>query len=135
MGDQRMPDEHLQAMIPDGLTLRAIPEQDDPAFPVLSARTHSPSAKPGPAEKNPEALSQPAALRKQATRGRVVGLKGAVITYQDGIIVKYRKKCIVCGFEADGCHTMLIRKGVTTAVFYCPKCRLTRGVQIQGPPN
>ncbi len=59
-------------------------------------------------------------------------MKGAVITFQDGIHVKYRKKCTVCGYEDHFLNTVPIRNGVTTVSFYCRKCRKPRRVEIQG---
>jgi hypothetical protein len=82
--------------------------------------------------KVPPAATPPVPVPKPVRKGRAVAVKGAVITYQDGVHVKYRKKCAVCGFEDHLWNSMPILGGMTTSTFFCPKCRKVREVQIQG---
>jgi hypothetical protein len=63
---------------------------------------------------------------------RAVAVQGAVLVSQDGYSVHYRKKCSQCGFEDTCRSTMLISTGITRSHFFCPKCRKSREVQIQG---
>jgi hypothetical protein len=63
---------------------------------------------------------------------RALAVKGAILLGQDGVSVNYRKKCTKCGFE-DACRsTLRIAQGVTRINFYCPKCKRSHDVQIQG---
>lgn len=61
-----------------------------------------------------------------------VGVQGAVLVSQDGHSVHYRKICSKCGCEDNCRSTMLISTGITRSHFFCPKCRKSREVQIQG---
>jgi hypothetical protein len=63
---------------------------------------------------------------------RAVAVQGAVLVSQDGYSVHYRKKCSQCGFEDNCRSSMLISTGITRSHFFCPKCRKSREVQIQG---
>lgn len=82
-----------------------------------------------------EALPREKGLRPPPAPARkrlAVAHKGAVIMSQDGVTVQYRKKCSQCGCE-DRCRSsMPIGNGTTRAQFYCPKCRKSREVLIQG---
>jgi transposase-like protein len=62
-------------------------------------------------------------------------VRGAVIVGQDGVNVKYKKKCLTCGHADSSWHTAPIRNGVIKAVFFCPKCRKSRDVEIKGSLN
>ena len=73
-----------------------------------------------------------AAGGKPRLKGRAIAVKGAVIISQNGESVQYRKKCERCG-HAEACRTsMLIRRGCHTAIYFCPKCKKTSQVMIQG---
>lgn len=63
---------------------------------------------------------------------RAVGGKGVVIVGQDGINVKFRKKCTECAHEDTCWHTLRIQAGTTRVSFFCPKCRKKRDGEIQG---
>jgi hypothetical protein len=76
--------------------------------------------------------SPPGRQPERAVKRLAVGLKGAVILGQDGYAVHYRKKCCQCGFEDTCRSTMRIGQGLTRVHFFCPKCRKSRDVQIQG---
>jgi hypothetical protein len=83
-------------------------------------------------EKAPAARSQPSPPQTTVKKGRAVGAQGAVIVGQDGIYVRFRKKCTVCGHEDHSSNTMPIRHGTMRTNFFCSKCRKNRVVTIQG---
>ncbi len=66
----------------------------------------------------------------QARQKRVVGIKGAILTGQDGVKVMFRKKCEKCGHEDAARSTTIIRPGTSRISFFCPKCRRARSVEI-----
>ena len=74
----------------------------------------------GPARRGPQ----------KARPMRVVAIKGAILTGQDGVRVQYRKKCETCGHEDGGRNTANIRPGTSRVPFFCPKCRRSRAVEI-----
>jgi GYF domain 2 len=78
-----------------------------------------------PKEKNPR---PPSPVR----RGTAVSGAGVIIVGQDGITVKYRKKCTTCGHEDTSWSTMKIMSGSTRVSFFCPKCRKNRAGEIRG---
>jgi hypothetical protein len=80
----------------------------------------------------PTPTSEAAPAGKPRGKGRAMAVKGAVIISQNGESVQYRKKCERCG-HAEACRTsMLIRRGCHTAIYFCPKCKKTSQVMIQG---
>jgi hypothetical protein len=92
-----------------------------------------PAAEEAPAKSATEAPSRPRPVpirRARATAGR-----GAEIVGQDGITVKFRKRCIVCHHQDTCWHTMPIVNGVTRVSFFCPKCRKSRTAEIHGSLN
>jgi hypothetical protein len=92
------------------------PPDTDPA--VLFGPAPTPTPEPTPAGK--------------ARSGRAIAVKGAVIISQNGESVQYRKKCERCG-HVEACRTsMLIRRGCHTAIYFCPKCKKSGQVLIQG---
>ena len=72
------------------------------------------------------------APQQQVRKRRVLGVKGGVIMSQDGVVLRYRKKCLRCGYADTSITTMPIRKGSTRVNFFCRKCRKMRQVEIQG---
>ncbi len=74
----------------------------------------------------------PAAQQEEKKKGRVISIKGGIISNQDGRMVRYRKKCLKCGLDDRSISTMQIRSGVTRLNFFCPKCRKNQQVEIQG---
>ncbi len=84
---------------------------------------------PAPAPRAEPAQSRtPEAPRKR----RALATKGAVLLSQDGTYVQYRKKCVECGHE-DNCRTnALITPGSMRNTYFCPKCRKSRVVELQG---
>jgi GYF domain 2 len=69
--------------------------------------------------------------QQQARKRRVLGVKGGVIQSQDGLVLRYRKKCLRCGYADTSLATMAIRSGVTRGNFFCPKCRKSQQVEVQ----
>jgi outer membrane biosynthesis protein TonB len=106
------------------------PDGPVPAKPIPPEPAAAAECKVEP--KAPPAVNRPVPAPKPVRKGRAVVVKGAVITYQDGSSVKYRKKCSVCGFEDHLWNSMPILGGTTTSTFFCPKCRKVRPVEIQG---
>lgn len=121
--------------VPDDLTLKAIPGLDDSPTPISPATSRS---EDGHAAES-KSTSRPGAATdrsngepKPPKQKRAVALKGAVIANQDGDNVQYRKKCLRCGFENPSRTSRPIRTGIHRERFFCPKCRKTGEVEIQG---
>lgn len=72
------------------------------------------------------------AYETPARKGTARAGKGATIVGQDGVNVKFKKKCTTCGFEAPSWQTSPIRNGVIRAVFFCIKCKKSREVEVHG---
>lgn len=89
---------------------------------------HAPAAQPSEA---PPAHTS-AWHQGPARTGRASAGKGAVIVGQDGVNVKVRKKCTVCGYLDSSWVTMPIRAGTTKLIYFCVKCRKTRDVEVVG---
>lgn len=138
-----------QPVIPDGVSLRAIPDLCEETAAVTPSLSDSlcPEAKaersPGTspdltstADEKPQIppiANKPAdSQKKRVGKGRATALKGAVIISQDGEYLKYRKKCTECGHEDSCTRAIPITNGVTRDTFFCSKCRKKREVVIQG---
>jgi hypothetical protein len=80
----------------------------------------------------PKPANQPSAEKIPPKKLRALAIRGAKITGQDGITLQFRKTCTTCGHEDPSRTSMTIRTGKTRIVFYCPKCRKPRDVEIQG---
>jgi hypothetical protein len=65
-----------------------------------------------------------------STKRRVLGVKGAVLVGQNGVVVCYRNKCRRCGRADIYVTTMRIRPGTTCVNYFCPKCRKTQQVEV-----
>jgi hypothetical protein len=63
---------------------------------------------------------------------RVVNIVGGDIASQDGVSLRYRKKCLKCGYAEPGITTMPIRSGTTRVNFFCRKCRKSYQIEIFG---
>lgn len=113
-----------QDSIPDGLLLRALPEEEAPAPPV------------SPPPINPSTLEKPVEKKLQAPRpsrkGRARVISGAIITSQDGETARFIKKCIKCDYQASSSTVMPIRQGTSRVSFFCPKCKKLRDAIIEG---
>jgi GYF domain 2 len=84
-----------------------------------------------------EAVDAPAAAAPRpqplpTRRARATAGRGAEIVGQDGTTVKFRKRCIVCGYQDTCWHTMPIVNGLTRVSFFCPKCRKSRAAEVHG---
>lgn len=143
-------EEPLQEIIPDGLMLKPIPEQNDSAFLLSPASIHAPGSEKikerdpetstvltGATDQRPQSpghtdphrpITQPPPKRK----ARVTEVRGAIITSQDGEVVQYRKKCSRCAREDSSRSSMRIQNGVRRDSFFCPKCRKVSEVLIHG---
>lgn len=136
-----------QEIIPDDLELKAIP--DDRVFALraakalLGSRPTNATKEPGleaspartcgePEEHRTPVLDQPGAKAATVRKRRAMAISGAVIVSQDGERVRFKKKCVRCGFE-DSCKSVLrIMSGINNQVFFCPKCRKQVAVSIRG---
>lgn len=67
-----------------------------------------------------------------ARKKRATALAGVVIVSQDGTRVRFKKKCITCGFEDNCLNSMRITTGVVRQQFFCPKCRKRADVTLRG---
>jgi Tfp pilus assembly protein FimV len=99
----------------------------DPA-PEEEATRLEPAAPEIPLTHSSRTASQQFHPRKK----RVVSIKGAILMGQDGVEVKYRKKCRVCGHEDNCRSTAKIPQGTLRGTFYCPTCRRVQTVEIVG---
>ena len=109
---------------PAAVLAKETPEAAVP-LPGTPTRTAGGQAPAQPAAEAARRGGQPLARQK-----RVVAIKGAVLTGQDGVKVQFRKKCEKCGHE-EGCRsTAIIRLGSSRVPFFCPKCRRPRAVEI-----
>lgn len=61
---------------------------------------------------------------------RVTAIRGGILCNQDGVTVRFRKKCIKCGHEDQARCSAPIRTGSMRIPFYCPKCRKSRSVEM-----
>jgi hypothetical protein len=127
--------------------LDVAPGEDITWMPAVSAAPAKPATSPRPegragepstalgesAEKEPVPGGHGAGpQRPEAPKRQVLGLTGGVVVSQDGQVLRYRKKCLKCGYVDTGVATALIRHGTTRADFRCPKCRKTQPVEIRG---
>jgi hypothetical protein len=109
---------------------RPIAPTPEPTSDQSSSETQAPQAEDAQlqAESRPGRRPQPEQLKK----GTATAGKGVIIVGQDGTRVNYKKKCTVCGHEDPGLHSMLIRQGWVRSMYYCPKCRKPRSVEMLG---
>jgi hypothetical protein len=78
----------------------------------------------------PEAERRP--QQQEARKRRVLGVKGGDLLSQDGTMVRYRKRCGKCGHQDTSVTTMQIQPGLVRVHFFCPKCRKSQQVEVQG---
>jgi len=79
----------------------------------------------------PATPDQVSPQKPKVKKGQAVAVKGAIIVAQDGTNAKYKKKCTTCSHEDTSWHTLRITNAVTRLVFFCPKCRKKRDVEIK----
>jgi hypothetical protein len=114
------------------------PVVPEPVPPEEAAVTEAelPAPPLAPAEPPPVAPDASASNWQQpARKGRATAGRGAVLVGQDGVTVKFRKKCTTCGHVDSSWQTMPIRNGTMRSSFYCPKCRKSRDVEVNGSLN
>jgi hypothetical protein len=120
------------------------PRGSPPALTALGARLANPAdleLAPGEAapwapaasqdETQPAKANPPPAPSKPRER-RVLSVKGGILASQNGQAVKFRKRCLRCGYADTSMTTMPIRPGVTRVNFYCPKCKKSQQTEVQG---
>jgi hypothetical protein len=61
---------------------------------------------------------------------RVVSIRGGILCSQDGVSVRFKKKCEKCGYEDAARSVAPIRTGSMRISFYCRKCRKSRTVEM-----
>jgi ribosomal protein S27AE len=83
-----------------------------------------------PPEEEPPAAEKPRPPQPEAKPLRVLGVKGGVISSQDGKLVKFRKTCLRCSHADSSITTMQIRRGVTRVNYFCPKCRKGQQTEV-----
>jgi hypothetical protein len=93
-------------------------EQTDPQ------RSASPAPAPPRAERRPP--------QQEVRKRRVLGVKGGDLLSQDGTVVRFRKRCMKCGKEDNSVTTMQIPPGFVRVTFFCPKCKKSQQVEVQG---
>jgi hypothetical protein len=103
---------------------------------------HRPSAAAAPVEAAsapvivPPAPAIPAAVapapRPKEREKRVVEIRGGILCSQDGVSVRFKKKCTHCGQEEPARSTAQIRNGSMRVPFYCRKCKKPRTVEMRG---
>ncbi len=67
-----------------------------------------------------------------AKKRKAVAVKGAIIVGQDGVKVRFRKKCATCNYEEASWSVLQITDGMMRGNFFCPKCRKKGSVEIRG---
>ena len=105
-----------------------------PIPPVVEETQPVPAAEPQTVQPIPVPPATPArSLHPEpARKRRATAQKGAVLISQDGATVYYRKKCVQCGHEDTSRSCMPIIPGLNRSHFFCPRCRKSREVVIQG---
>jgi hypothetical protein len=138
--DRRVPAAKVGNLFFDRPTAAPPAAEEPPAEAPAELPTEAPS-EPAPEaaaaepENTPEEVSAPSRQRPPQParrKRRVVSIKGAVVLGQDGVEVKYRKKCPVCGREDNHRSTAKIPLGILRNTFYCPTCRRVQMVEIVG---
>jgi len=132
-----VPDE--QVFSPVSTPFEEGPEdQEAPVFGPLDVPEDSvlvplepekPKEEPAPEEK-PAERAAPRRHEQETRKKRVTTVKGGVLVSQDGVRMKYRKKCIRCGHDDTSVTSSVIQLGCTRANFFCPKCRKNQQTEI-----
>jgi GYF domain 2 len=122
--------------------VQSIPEEEENKVEEIKLEQTTTSGSPEP-EPLPDNVGLQPLWEAQATaekqkapqhvkKGRAVAGKGAIICGQDGVTVKYMKKCIVCSHQSTTFTTVKIVNGAMNSTFFCPKCRRLRNVELSG---
>ena len=85
----------------------------------------------GPAGSVP-GQSEPRRQQPEVRKRRVLCVKGGVNVSDDGQTVRFRKKCPKCGYEDTSMFSMPIPFGSMRVNFFCPKCKRSHPVEVQG---
>jgi hypothetical protein len=109
-----------KSMIPDGLEL--IPIDDCISAPIVSAPPTD-----GTGSEHSDVPEQ-----EEVKKRRVPGVVGVVFTSKGGLVVKYGKKCLKCGYADTKLTTTPIQRGIRRTNFICPRCKKSQRVEIQG---
>jgi len=108
-----------RSILPDDLEL--IPIDDRISAPTVSA---SPTDDTGSEHSDvPE--------QEEVKKRRVLGVVGVVFPSKGGLVVKYGKKCLKCGYADTKLTTTPIQRGIRWTYFICPKCKKSQRVEIQ----
>jgi hypothetical protein len=102
------------------------------AAPAASAAAEgqlAPQQSAPPAPPKPERRPTPP---QEVKKRRVLGVKGGDLLSQDGSVVRFRKRCMKCGKEDNSVTTMQIPPGFVRVNFFCPKCKKSQQVEVQG---
>jgi hypothetical protein len=62
----------------------------------------------------------------------VLCVKGGVNVSDDGVTVRFRKKCPKCGYKDSSMFSMPIPAGSMRVNFFCPKCKRSHPVEVRG---
>ena len=87
---------------------------------------------PPPVVPVPEKRERTAYLEQPARRITATAGKGAIIMGQDGTQVKFKKQCTTCQHMDSSSTTLKITNGSMRSMFFCPKCRKRREVELRG---
>ncbi len=121
----------LPALIPSTPELSAAPAILA-AAPELAPDEAVDVEQPEPAATPPAPASAPKPAVAPVRAKRVTSIRGGILCSQDGVSVRYRKKCEKCGHEDPARCAAVIRTGAMRVRFYCPKCRKSRAVEMTG---
>jgi hypothetical protein len=117
----------------EAIGVTAVPAAMPAAATEALADDVTPGADP-PGQARAAAAPSPAAPAKPAAEvirpKRVTSIRGGILCSQDGVSVRYRKKCVKCGHEDAARCSAAIRNGSMRIPFYCPKCRKARCVEM-----
>jgi len=106
----------------------AVPAPPEPAAALAAAGPAEPEKPHGPG-------SSSAALGARQPKPRekkVISVTGGTISSQDGAVVKFRKKCLRCGYMDTSMTTMPIPNGHLRVNFFCPKCKKNQQTEVHG---
>jgi DNA-directed RNA polymerase subunit M/transcription elongation factor TFIIS len=100
---------------------KLVPLDDAPMLAPQAAAEEEPAQKPAPPRHSGE-------VRKR----RVTRVTGAVLTSQDGAVMRFKKKCVKCAHEDTSLTTLQIPSGSMRMSYFCPKCRKNQPIEISG---
>ena len=107
--------------LPDDANLEPINEAPAAEKPAADPKTEE---KEAPAKRPPP--------RQEVRKRRVVSIKGGILVSQDGVSMRFRKTCVKCNHQDTSVATMHIPLGNGRSAFFCPRCRKSQPVEIQG---